>query len=76
MQPLILDDGTVYGVLGVELLESYMDTKLPCDDLHRDHHGSYLLASTTSDLKGEVLALQSAPTPASRAYRCGMRNGN
>jgi len=25
---LILDDGTVYGVLGVELLESYMDTKL------------------------------------------------
>ena len=28
-QPLILDDGTVYGVLGVELLESYMDTKLP-----------------------------------------------
>lgn len=56
-QPLILDDGTVYGVLGVELLESYMDTKLPWDELHSDHHGSYLLASTTSDLKGEVLAL-------------------
>lgn len=57
-QPLILDDGTVYGVLGVELLESYMDTKLPWDELHSDHHGSYLLASTTSDLKGEVLALR------------------
>ena len=57
-QPLILDDGTVYGVLGVELLESYMDTKLPWDELQNDHHGSYLLASTTSDLKGEVLALQ------------------
>ena len=56
-QPLILDDGTVYGVLGVELLESYMDTKLPWDELQSDHHGSYLLASTTSDLRGEVLAL-------------------
>ena len=56
-QPLILDDGTVYGVLGVELLESYMDTKLPWDELQNDHHGSYLLASTTSDLRGEVLAL-------------------
>ena len=56
-QPLILDDGTVYGVLGVELLESYMDTKLPWNELQNDHHGSYLLASTTSDLKGEVLDL-------------------
>lgn len=56
-QPLILDDGTVYGVLGVELLESYMDTKLPWDELQNDHHGSYLLASTTSDLRGEVLTL-------------------
>ena len=37
-QPLILDDGTVYGVLGVELLESYMDTKLPWDELQSDHH--------------------------------------
>ena len=25
----ILPDGTVYGVLGIEMLESYMDTKLP-----------------------------------------------
>ena len=56
-QPLILDDGTVYGVLGVELLESYMDTKLPWNELQNDHHGSYLLASTTSGLKGEVLDL-------------------
>ena len=44
-QPLILDDGTVYGVLGIEMLESYMDTKLPWDELQNDNHGSYLLAS-------------------------------
>ena len=56
-QPLILDDGTVYGVLGIEMLESYMDTKLPWDELQNDHHGSYLLASTTSDLRGEELQI-------------------
>jgi len=54
-QPLILDDGTVYGVLGVELLESYMDTKLPWDELQNDHHGSYLLASTVSNLRDDTL---------------------
>ena len=53
--PLILDDGTVYGILGIEMLESYMETKLPWDELQNDHHGSYLLTSTTSDLRGEVL---------------------
>ena len=56
-QPLILDDGTVYGVLGIEMLESYMDTKLPWDELQNDNHGSYLLASTTSDLRGEELQI-------------------
>ena len=56
-QPLILDDGTVYGVLGIEMLESYMDTKLPWDELQNAHHGSYLLTSTTSDLRGEELQL-------------------
>ena len=55
--PLILDDGTVYGVLGIEMLESYMDTKLPWDELQNAHHGSYLLTSTTSDLRGEELQL-------------------
>ena len=56
-QPLILEDGTVYGVLGIEMLESYMETKLPWDELQNDHHGSYLLTSTTSDLRGEKLQL-------------------
>ena len=55
--PLILDDGTVYGVLGIEMLESYMETKLPWDELQNAHHGSYLLTSTTSDLRGEELQL-------------------
>ena len=33
VQPLILDDGTVYGVVGVELLTSYLTTQLPSNEL-------------------------------------------
>lgn len=43
-QPLILEDGTVYGVLGVELLEDYMQSQLPCGELMENESGSYFLA--------------------------------
>lgn len=46
--PLILPDGTVYGVLGIEMLESYVQSKLPCQELSSEGYGTYLLASTTS----------------------------
>lgn len=42
--PLILSDGTVYGVLGVELLSEYIHTLLPCDELLERERGSYMLA--------------------------------
>ncbi len=42
--PLILDDGRIYGVLGVELLEDYMQSLLPCGELMENERGSYLLA--------------------------------
>ena len=32
--PLILNDGTVYGILGVELLREYISELLPSDELH------------------------------------------
>lgn len=51
MQPLILDDGTVYGVVGVELLTSYLTTQLPSNELQNTDHGTYLLATTDADLK-------------------------
>lgn len=41
--PLILDDGTVYGVLGVEILESYLQALLPGTELQNDSSGTYLL---------------------------------
>lgn len=51
VQPLILDDGTVYGVVGVELLTSYLTTQLPSNELQNMDHGTYLLATTDADLK-------------------------
>lgn len=42
--PLMLEDGTVYGVLGVELLTSYIQSLLPESELHQDGHGTYMLA--------------------------------
>lgn len=51
VQPLILDDGTVYGVVGVELLTSYLTTQLPSNELQNTDHGTYLLATTDADLK-------------------------
>lgn len=47
--PLILNDGTVYGVLGVELLTDYMETLLPGSELLEDKQGSYLLAANPGD---------------------------
>ena len=57
-QPLILPDGTVYGVVGVELLTSYLEEQLPLTELQNDGTGSYLLAVTTGDKKSDSTALQ------------------
>lgn len=43
--PLILDDGTVYGVLGIELLTDYVQSLLPDTELLENKQGSYLLAA-------------------------------
>ncbi|MBU5626650.1 EAL domain-containing protein [Oscillibacter sp. MSJ-2] len=42
--PLILEDGTIYGVLGVDLLTDYLKSLLPSAELFDDKQGSYLLA--------------------------------
>ena len=42
--PLILEDGTVYGVLGIELLEDYIELLLPYEELNDEIQGSYVLA--------------------------------
>ena len=66
--PLILPDGTVYGVLGIEMLESYVQSKLPCQELSSEGYGTYLLASTTSATSNFVFRSHhpSAPLPRMR----------
>ena len=51
--PLILDDGTVYGVLGVEILESYLQTLLPGTELQNGSSGTYLLGITPNTVDGK-----------------------
>lgn len=50
--PLMLDDGTVYGVLGVEMLESHLRSLLPSSELQNDGSGSYLFALADRTLGG------------------------
>ena len=57
-QPLILPDGTVYGVVGVELLCSYLEQQLPLTELQNDGTGTYLLAETTDESSNGNIALQ------------------
>ena len=59
MVPLSLSDGTVYGVLGVELLTSFLEQNyLPYGELQNDGTGSYLLLNTTQDPAAESLPVQ------------------
>ena len=56
-QPLILPDGTVYSVIGVELLADYLWENLPCSELQ--NNGTYFLAVTdTEELSASELQLR------------------
>lgn len=62
-QPLILPDGTVYGVIGVEILADYLQTVLPSGELLEGNRGSYMLISGTEDgaLTPVVLSSEALP---------------
>ena len=51
VQPLILPDGTVYGVIGIDLLVNYLEQQLPADELQHGGQGSYLLAVTRNTVE-------------------------
>ena len=54
-QPLVLEDGTVYGVLGVELREDYFSSLLPHEELVLNDAGAYALAKVSrSDEEIEI----------------------
>ena len=47
--PLILDDGTKYGVIGVDLTISYLQSLMPHRELFSNSVGTYVLATEQSD---------------------------
>ena len=60
-QPLILPDGTVYGIIGVELLADYLSENMPCSELQNNSTGTYFLAVTdTEDAGVSMLSAQPA----------------
>ena len=67
--PLILDDGTAYGVLGVEILESYLQALLPGTELQNDSSGTYLLgvASNSAIGKDDLTVSVISASPAANA---------
>ena len=60
--PLILPDGTVYGVVGVELLTEYLKTKLPFKELDEDKAGTYFIVTTTDVQTDSALTLRKTVT--------------
>ena len=73
--PLILPDGTVYGVVGVELLTEYLQTKLPFTELDEDKAGTYFIASTTDALTDGVLTLRKTVTSGKDLVMADARQG-
>ena len=67
-QPLILPDGTVYGVVGVELLTSYVQEKMPYAELQNEKSGAYFLVSTTADEDAEEFVVSKAATSSQDSY--------
>ena len=67
-QPLILPDGTVYGVVGVEILTSYLQEKLPYSELQNEDGGSYFLVSTTADITQERFTVSKSVTNSEDVY--------
>lgn len=47
--PLRLPDGTVYGVLGIDITDNYLETLLPYNEITSAKQGTYILGKKASD---------------------------
>ena len=50
--PLVLEDGRMYGVLGIQLLNAYLQALLPSSELIESGEGAYLLAVAGEEAGG------------------------
>ena len=73
--PLMLEDGTLYGVLGVELLDDYVGDSLPYDELGFDTDGTYMLALFDKGTNRATLKMVSGKTRLRRGETIALTPG-
>lgn len=73
--PLMLEDGTLYGVLGVELLDDYVGDSLPYDELGFGTDGTYMLALFDKGTNRATLKMVSGKTRLRRGETIALTQG-
>ena len=73
--PLMLEDGTLYGVLGVELLDDYVGDSLPYDELGFGTDGTYMLALFDKGTNHATLKMVSGKTRLRRGETIALTPG-
>ena len=73
--PLMLEDGTLYGVLGVELLDDYVSDSLPYDELGFGTDGAYMLALFDKGTNRAMLKMVSGKTRLRRGETIALTPG-
>lgn len=73
--PLMLEDGTLYGVLGVELLDDYVGDSLPYDELGFGTDGTYMLALFDKETNRATLKMVSGKTRLRRGETIALTPG-
>ena len=73
--PLMLEDGTLYGVLGVELLDDYVGDSLPYDELGFGTDGTYMLALFDKGTNRATLKMVSGKTRLRRGEMIALTPG-
>ncbi|MDO5136607.1 MAG: EAL domain-containing protein [Eubacteriales bacterium] len=63
--PLILSDGTVYGVVGVEILIDHLEGLLPNEELQDKERGTYLLGTVSEEEGGRCVEMRMTAMAAS-----------
>ena len=73
--PLMLEDGTLYGVLGVEMLDDYLCSHLPYGELGFDADGSYMVAQFDKTMERASVKVASGKTRVRRGETLAMAKG-
>ena len=73
--PLMLEDGTLYGVLGVELLDDYVGDSLPYDELGFGTDGTYMLALFDKETNRATLKMVSGKSRLRRGETIALTPG-